>query len=95
MLYALKKYYEIIKYWKGELYFIITLKWDYKKRYVGTSMLKYIPKQQSKYNHIPPPKMANTPLLLLPQNYGSEALDPIPADINPFLTKMSKTMSSK
>ena len=44
LLNALKQNYEISEDWAGELYWGISLKWNYDKRYVDTSMPQYVKK---------------------------------------------------
>ena len=53
---ALKNGFTIAEDWKGELYYGITLKWDYEKGMVDISMPGYIKKVLQKYKHEKPKK---------------------------------------
>ena len=70
---ALTNKYEISTDWTGGLYCGIKLDWNYKHRYVDTSMPRYVPKNLRKFGHNKPKPPQHTPCLPAPRRYGQDA----------------------
>ena len=51
---VLKQHYKMEEDWKGELYCGITIKWNYKKKYVDIPMPNYVHKKLVEYEHKKP-----------------------------------------
>ena len=67
------------------LYCGITLKWDYKHRYLDISMPGYVEKQLIKYNHPKPKKPQHCPREANPTKYGSKTQEALPVDDSPTI----------
>ena len=50
---VLKLYYNMEEDWKGELYCVITLNWNYDEGYVEISMPNYVTKKLTEYGYKP------------------------------------------
>ena len=75
---ALKKDYTITEDWGGKLYCVISLEWNYKKRYVDISMPGYIKKAIAQFKHTAPTKQQHSPFRCAPKKYGAVAQEPPP-----------------
>ena len=88
----LKQNYESISEdWDGGLYCGVTLRWNYKERYVDISMPGYVNKVLQRYKHEMPTKPQHSPYPATPRIYGKAAQDPLPPDTTPLLPKDEKT----
>jgi hypothetical protein len=88
---ALKKEtYEIVEDHNGELYFGISLKWNYKKRWVDTSMAQYVMKHLIKYGHAAPAKPQHCPYSPDTILYGKDNKAPTPSNESPLLDEAGK-----
>ena len=47
---VLKKHYNMKEDWKGELYYVMTLKWYYAEEYVNISISNHVHKKLIEYN---------------------------------------------
>jgi Fe-S cluster biosynthesis and repair protein YggX len=84
---TLKKWYDITVDWTGEKYVGITLKWDYKKRTLDTSVPDFVKNKLHKFQHPTPSKPQHAPANAAPINYGSRVQKPTPGDDSPPLSK--------
>jgi hypothetical protein len=75
----------IVEDWKGNLYYGISLAWNYDKKYVNTAMPTYFAKQLIRYEHTHPTKSQHCSYNLNPIKDGqdNQATDSI--DISPKL----------
>ena len=78
-----RKYTAVATDWKGKLYCSITLKWNYRERYVDISMLEYIKQILAKFNHKKPTKPQYSPYPVQPRKYGRASQEPMPEDETP------------
>jgi hypothetical protein len=85
-----KETYNIIEDFKGELYCGITLKGNYMKQWVDTSMAQYVMKQLVKYGHVAPTKPQHCPYLPNAIQYKKDNQAPMPSDDSALLDKASK-----
>ena len=83
---VLKKKYELVKDWKGDLYCGIKLNWDYQARTLDISMPGYIKKLLQKYKHRMPTRPQHCPYSPAPKQYDAKAQSPLPIDISPKLS---------
>ncbi len=58
-----KETYKIVEDYEGKIYCGISLKWNYKKQWVDTSMAQYVMKQLVKYGHVAPAILQHCPYL--------------------------------
>eukprot|EP00970_Alexandrium_tamarense_P017799 scaffold11398_cov137-Alexandrium_tamarense.AAC.1 len=84
---VLKRYYTLSEDWTGSLYCGVSLKWNYKERWVDINMPGYIKNALQRYNHEPPDKQQHCPYPPQPKKYGSDAQEPKPIDTSPILDK--------
>ena len=70
---VLKLYYKMEKDWKGQLYFGITLNWNYNEGYVEISMPNYVAKKLTKYGNKPPKRQQYCPYEPNPIIYGKNS----------------------
>jgi hypothetical protein len=75
---------------EGDLYCGIALKWNYTKRYVDLTMVKYVMKQMTKYGHVAPLKPQHCPYSPNPIKYGKDNQAPSPLDDSPLLDAAGK-----
>jgi hypothetical protein len=88
---ALKKEtYDIVEDYKGELYCGITLKWNYKKQWVDTSMAQDVMKQLVKYGHVALTKSQHCPYSPSAIQYGKDNQAPTPSNDSVLLDKAGK-----
>ena len=85
-----KETYKIVEDYKGELYCGITLKWNYKKLWVDTSMAQYVMKHLIKYGHVAPAKPQHCPYSPNAILYGKDNQAPTPSDESPLLDEAGK-----
>jgi hypothetical protein len=69
----LKSFYDVEVDMSGGLYCGITLKWDYKNKYVDISMPNYVRKQLTKYRWDKPKRAQNCPFEPNPVHYGKKS----------------------
>jgi hypothetical protein len=60
---VLTKYYEASTGWDGNLYFGLTLKWNYKAHTANFSMPGYVAAELHKFQHTPPRQPCHAPVL--------------------------------
>jgi hypothetical protein len=82
---CLKEKYKLTKDWAGDLYCIISLRWDYVAQTLDISMPGYIKKQLLKYKHIMQ-RIQHCPYSPEPKRYGADAQSPLPRDDTQKLT---------
>ena len=87
---VLQKHYKLSIDWEGSLYCGITLKWNYKERYLDISMPGYVEKMLKRFKHKKPDKPVHSPYKAQPKKYGASAQDPIPPDTAPTLNEDGK-----
>jgi len=68
----LEQYYEVTVDWKGEKYVGVSLKWNYDKRTLETSVPGYVPDALHKFQHPQPTKPQHAPSKATPIQYGSK-----------------------
>ena len=69
---VLEKDYEVTVDWKGEKYVGISLKWDYDKRTLETSVPEFVSSSLHKFQHPAPPKPQHSPAHAAPIQYGAK-----------------------
>ena len=82
---SIKSSYSLTKDWSGNLYWGISLEWNYINRTVDISMPNYIKKKLQEYKHDFPAKPQYCPYLPIPKQFGTEAQRPLPPDDSPSL----------
>ena len=70
---VLKEHYTISKDWKGQLYLGLDLDWDYKKRVVQVSMLKYFTYAIKRFQHKHPQNPQDQPYPHINTIYGAKS----------------------
>ena len=84
---SLEEHYDITVDWTGEKYVGISLKWDYDKRTLDTSVPGFVKNRLHKFQHPLPPKPQHAPAKAAPIIYGSKLQRPTPEDTSPPLSK--------
>ena len=69
---VLRQTYDITYDRKGDKYIKSTLDWDYEQRKVHLSMLGYIRKALTEFNHPTPSKQQDSPYPSTPTKYGAK-----------------------
>jgi hypothetical protein len=69
---ALLRSYELTTDWKGKVYSVMTLKWDYKSRTCDIFMPDYISNVISKFQHDTPKHPQHTPSRYIMPVYGAK-----------------------
>jgi len=82
---ALRQHYELEEDWEGKLYCGISLKWDYKRRYVDISMPGYVEKLLARFEHKPPHRPQHSPHAAPPRKFGNNAQEPVEHDHLPIV----------
>jgi hypothetical protein len=85
-----KEMYKIVENYEGKLYCGISLKWNYKKQWVDTSMAQYVMKLLVKYGHVAPAKPQHCPYSPNTIQYGKDNQTPMPSNNSPLLDKAGK-----
>ena len=70
---VLKLYYKMEEYWNGQLYYGITLNWNYDKGYFYISMPKYVGKKLTEYGYKPCKIQEYFPYKPNPIRYGNNS----------------------
>ena len=83
LLRAIKQHYMISEDWEGTLYCGITLKWNYREKYVDISMPGYIKRALERFKHTATKKRQDQPFPCAPRKYGAAAQEPRPTDTAP------------
>ena len=83
---ALEESYEVSKDWEGTLYCGVTLKWDYDKRILDTSMPGYIAAALHKFQHPMPTRPQDSPHACKPIQYGLKVHMTDEPDVSPRLS---------
>jgi hypothetical protein len=86
----LKSFYDVEVDMSGGLYCGITLKWDYKNKYVDISMPNYVRKQLTKYRWDKPKRAQNCPFEPNPVHYGKKSDEIIHDTDSPVLDPEGK-----
>jgi hypothetical protein len=84
------KKYDIVEDLKGNLYCGISLQWDCTNHQVDLTMVQYVVKQLTKYNHVAPLKPQHCLYLLNSIKFGKDNQAPTPLDESPLLDKVQK-----
>jgi hypothetical protein len=82
--------YDIVEYWKGNLYCGITLYWNYAQLYVDIDMSKYVQQQLVRYAHPTPVKPQHCPYAPNPITYGKDNQAPTLQDDSHLLDTANK-----
>ena len=82
---TLKRYYDVTVDWKGELYVVIKLEWDYKNQTLDTHIPTFVPKSLKNYKHQKPAKPQHDPSKASPIQYG-EKIQTIENDNSPHIS---------
>ena len=90
LLNVLKKHYDMETDWDGSLYCGITLKWNYKDKYVDISMPNYVKKNITKYKHDKPRRPQYYPYEPTPRKYGKAAAEATDEEENPAVSESDK-----
>ena len=92
---VLKFYYKMEEDWKGELYFGITLNWNYYEGYVDISMPNYVAKKLTKYGYKPSKRQQYCPYEPNPIRYGKNSDNIIHEEESHLSMTRIKNSSSK
>ena len=68
-----KEYYRMEEDWNGELYYGVTLKWNYQEGYVGIFMPKYVQKKLMEYCYKPSKRLQYCPYQPNPITNGNNS----------------------
>ena len=74
----------------GDLYCGITLKWNYKDKYVDISMPNYVQKNLTKYKHEKPRRPQYCPYEPAPKKYGKAASEATDEEESPAVGEADK-----
>ena len=72
LLEVLKQWYKVTTDWEGTKYVGITLKWDYNKRTLETSVPGYVKEALHQLQHPMPTKPVHAPAKAKPIKYGAK-----------------------
>jgi hypothetical protein len=86
LLDTLRKYYKISVDWAGKNYCGLTINWNYRRRYVDTSMPGYLPSALKRLQHVAPSSPQYAPHKWSQPAYGQK-LQLAPIDDTPSLDK--------
>ena len=75
---TLKKHNDINVDWTGEKYVNISLKWDYEKRTLDTSVPSFFKNKLYRFQHPTPVRLQHAPAKAAPINYGLKVQKPTP-----------------
>ena len=77
---ALEKYYEVAVEWKGRQFCGITLDCNYNMRHVDLSVLVYVHRKRTKYQHSNPKNPQHSPYQEQPIQYGTKVQQFVKSD---------------
>jgi hypothetical protein len=86
----LSKHYKYLHDWDGQWYLGMTINWDYTERAVHTSMLDYVPKALTRFQHTPLRIPQHQPYPHVKPTYGVKAQYTKNVDTSPPLDKKGK-----
>ena len=84
---ALEKYSEVDVDWKGQLFYSITLNWNYNMRYVYLSVPGYVHRDRTKDQHSNPKKPQHSPYQAQPIQYLTKVQQPVKSDTSSPLSE--------
>ncbi len=86
----LSKHYKCLHDWDGQRYLGMTIDWDYTGQAVHASMLDYIPKVLTRFQHKPPRILQHQPYPHVKPTYGAKAQYTENVNTSPPLDKQDK-----